>query len=86
MSLAARFTMWMRAWTRGLMILQARVPVLADDTAETLHARIQVEEHRLYPEAIRKVAGLGTLDAIATRHATEVAYLFFEYLNTFYHG
>lgn len=40
----------------GPSILQAKVPVLPDDTAETLHARIQVEEHRLYPEAIRVVA------------------------------
>ncbi|MGB1875064.1 MAG: phosphoribosylglycinamide formyltransferase [Akkermansiaceae bacterium] len=41
----------------GPIILQARVPVLADDTAESLHQRIQVEEHRIYPEAVRKVAG-----------------------------
>ena len=40
----------------GPVILQARVPVFPDDTAETLHRRIQVEEHRLYPEAIRKIA------------------------------
>jgi phosphoribosylglycinamide formyltransferase-1 len=40
----------------GPVILQARVPVFPDDTAETLHQRIQVEEHRLYPEAIRLVA------------------------------
>lgn len=40
----------------GPVILQARVPVLAGDTAETLHARIQAEEHRLYPAAIRVVA------------------------------
>lgn len=40
----------------GPIILQARVPVLPDDTASTLHARIQVEEHRLYPEAIHRVA------------------------------
>ncbi len=40
----------------GPAILQAKVPVLPGDTAETLHARIQVEEHRLYPEAIKKVA------------------------------
>ncbi len=40
----------------GLVILQAKVPVFPDDSAETLHQRIQVEEHRLYPEAIRKVA------------------------------
>jgi len=40
----------------GPVILQAKVPVFPDDTAETVHQRIQVEEHRLYPEAIRKVA------------------------------
>lgn len=40
----------------GPVILQAKVPVFPEDTAETLHQRIQVEEHRLYPEAIRKVA------------------------------
>lgn len=37
----------------GPIILQAVVPVLPGDTPETLHARIQVEEHRIYPEAIR---------------------------------
>ena len=37
----------------GPVILQEAVPILADDTAESLHARIQVLEHRLYPEAIR---------------------------------
>ena len=31
------------------------MPVLDDDTVETLSARILVEEHRLYPEAIRLV-------------------------------
>lgn len=41
----------------GPVILQERVPVLAGDTAEALHARIQVAEHRLYPAAIRLVAG-----------------------------
>lgn len=40
----------------GPVILQQSVPVLEGDTAESLHARIQVVEHRLYPEAIRKVA------------------------------
>ena len=39
----------------GEVILQARVPVLPDDTPESLHASIQVEEHRIYPEAIRRV-------------------------------
>jgi phosphoribosylglycinamide formyltransferase-1 len=32
------------------------VPILSGDTAESLHRRLQVEEHRLYPEAIRLVA------------------------------
>ena len=36
----------------GPIILQAAVPVLDDDTAETLAARILIEEHRIYSEAI----------------------------------
>jgi phosphoribosylglycinamide formyltransferase-1 len=40
----------------GPIILQASVPVHPDDTEETLSARILVEEHRLYPEAIRLFA------------------------------
>ncbi len=44
----------------GPIILQRAVPVLDDDTPETLHARIQKEEHMAYPEAIRiAIAGLG---------------------------
>jgi phosphoribosylglycinamide formyltransferase-1 len=39
----------------GPIVLQRTVPVLPDDTAETLAARILVEEHRLYPEAIQRV-------------------------------
>lgn len=39
----------------GAIVLQAAVPVLDNDTPETLSARILVEEHRLYPEAIRIV-------------------------------
>jgi phosphoribosylglycinamide formyltransferase-1 len=41
----------------GPVILQESVPIFPGDTAESLHARIQGVEHRLYPEAIRKVAG-----------------------------
>lgn len=37
----------------GPIILQACVPVRQDDTEETLAARILVEEHRIYPEAVR---------------------------------
>ena len=36
----------------GPIVLQASVPVLDDDTVETLSARVLVEEHRLYPRAI----------------------------------
>ncbi len=36
----------------GEILMQAYVPVLPDDTAATLHARIQVQEHILYPAAI----------------------------------
>lgn len=39
----------------GPIILQACVPVLDDDTPETLAARILQEEHRLYPKAIQIV-------------------------------
>jgi phosphoribosylglycinamide formyltransferase-1 len=37
----------------GPIILQAIVPVKQDDTEESLSARIQVEEHRTFPEAVR---------------------------------
>src|SRR5204863_6814831 len=40
----------------GEVIAQAEVPVLPDDTAETLHARIQVEEHKLYPAVVQRFA------------------------------
>lgn len=40
----------------GPIIAQAAVPVLDDDTEETLSKRIQVEEHRLYPQAIKLFA------------------------------
>lgn len=39
----------------GPIIQQAAVPVRDDDTCETLSARILVEEHRVYPEAIQRV-------------------------------
>ena len=40
----------------GPIVLQSAVPILHDDTEDTLAARILVEEHRLYPEAIRLYA------------------------------
>jgi phosphoribosylglycinamide formyltransferase 1 len=39
----------------GPIVLQSCVPVHDDDTAEALAARILVEEHRIYPQAIRIV-------------------------------
>jgi len=39
----------------GPILLQAAVPVLDDDTAESLSARILKEEHRIYSQAIRTV-------------------------------
>jgi len=47
----------------GQIIAQREVPVLPHDTPESLHARIQVAEHQLYPAAIaefcEKYAGPG---------------------------
>jgi phosphoribosylglycinamide formyltransferase 1 len=40
----------------GPVILQAKVPVLAGDTADSLAARVLVEEHKSYPAALRLVA------------------------------
>jgi phosphoribosylglycinamide formyltransferase-1 len=39
----------------GEIVLQKEVPVLPDDTPETLAARILVEEHELYVEAVKKI-------------------------------
>jgi len=40
----------------GPIIAQAAVPVLADDTPETLAARVLRQEHRLFPLAVRWLA------------------------------
>lgn len=36
----------------GEVVAQARVPILPGDTPDSLAARVLVEEHRLYPEAL----------------------------------
>lgn len=36
----------------GEILMQAAVPILPDDTPETLHARIQKQEHQILPSAI----------------------------------
>lgn len=40
----------------GPILLQAAVPVLPDDSPETLHARIQEQEHRILPQALAQLA------------------------------
>jgi len=40
----------------GPLLGQARVPVRPDDSAETLAARVQAQEHRLYPMVLRRFA------------------------------
>ena len=42
----------------GKILGQSRVPVLPGDTAESLHARIQVAEHELYPRMVREFAAV----------------------------
>lgn len=39
----------------GPIVVQSSVPVRDDDTADLLSARILIEEHRLYPEAVRTI-------------------------------
>ncbi|MCX7592951.1 MAG: phosphoribosylglycinamide formyltransferase [Fischerella sp.] len=48
----------------GPILVQAAVPVLADDTPETLHARIQVQEHKILPQAIALAARQLRADSI----------------------
>jgi phosphoribosylglycinamide formyltransferase-1 len=50
----------------GPVIGQAAVPVLTDDTAETLAARVLTIEHQLYPQALRLLAD-GTVKMAAGR-------------------
>ncbi len=50
----------------GPIIIQAAVPVMEGDTPETLARRIHVEEHRIYPQAIRLFAD-GRLDVVGRR-------------------
>lgn len=40
----------------GPIIIQAAVPILPNDTPETLHQRIQTQEHRIYPAAIALIS------------------------------
>ena len=42
----------------GPILLQAAVPILPNDTPETLHARIQKQEHKIFPQAIALAANI----------------------------
>ena len=54
----------------GPIITQRVVPVLDSDTTDTLSARILLEEHKAYPEAVRLVVG-GGLGIVGRRVLTE---------------
>jgi phosphoribosylglycinamide formyltransferase-1 len=56
----------------GPIVVQAVVPVLPDDTEESLSARILVEEHRIYPQAIQWFAE-GRLSVAGRRVAVRSA-------------
>jgi phosphoribosylglycinamide formyltransferase-1 len=62
----------------GPIIVQAAVPVRADDDADCLAARVLAEEHRIYPMALRLIAeGRTRIDAervfVTGSEAPEVA-------------
>lgn len=54
----------------GPIIVQRAVPILEGDTPETLHARIQEQEHLAYPEALRLLAA-GRLSLSGRRVAVQ---------------
>lgn len=57
----------------GPVILQAEVPVLPGDTPDTLAARVLIQEHRIYPQALAMLAGSMTSARTMPRvSATEI--------------
>lgn len=50
----------------GPIIVQKSVPVLPEDSPESLHARIQEQEHIAYPEALRLLSE-GRLQIVGRR-------------------
>ena len=42
-------------YDNGRVLEQSRVPVLEDDTPETLAARVQAEEHKFYPRVLQRL-------------------------------
>ncbi len=43
----------------GAILAQAIVPVFDDDTRDSLHARIQIEEHKIYPATLKRMVEEG---------------------------
>lgn len=56
----------------GPILMQAAVPVFPDDTSESLHQRIHIQEHQIYPLAIALASGKAALAAQATNQATNI--------------
>jgi len=56
-----------RALDVGPIVIQAAVPVLPEDTEETLAERVQAQEYRIYPQAVRWFVE-GRLEVDATGH------------------
>jgi len=50
----------------GPILMQAAVPILPDDTLESLQARIQVQEHQIFPQAIAIAAAQQIMTAVST--------------------
>ncbi len=46
----------------GPILMQAAVPIFPQDTLESLHDRIQAQEHRIFPAALQRIALEQTLD------------------------
>lgn len=51
-------------YDHGRIVLQRSVPVFAEDTPETLAARVLEVEHTLYPDAIRQLAALHAAEVV----------------------
>ncbi|GAB3457141.1 phosphoribosylglycinamide formyltransferase [Insolitispirillum peregrinum] len=58
------------ACDEGPLIAQAAVPVLDDDTADSLAARVLEQEHRIYPLALRLIAD-GKVRVVGNRALTD---------------
>ena len=46
----------------GPILMQAAVPIFPQDTLDSLHDRIQAQEHRIFPAALQRIALEQTLD------------------------